>query len=207
MQSWQNTTERPTVPAIISVRMSEVDLLILPPIWSSGPVSRRARSFCVMGFERHIARCPKSSQSLGTRSRSTRVDPYPSMHPNQSLKRAPLQASFVEDSHGRHDDDFYRTPPASHGRPDTMNLSFVASRRVRSLTLDAGDGAIGLVCVDHSHPFGLRVSTFSDERAQRASLSGIRLTFDTLANQRTHWERLNGNFADLSVEDYRSDHF
>ena len=35
-----------------------------------------------------------------------------------------MQASFVENSHGRHDDDFYRTPPEVTP-PCAMNSFFV----------------------------------------------------------------------------------
>ena len=56
----------------------------------------------------------------------------------------PVQASFVENSHGRHDDDFYRTPPeVTQALCDELVLRGISPRTI--LDVGCGDGAIGIV--------------------------------------------------------------
>jgi len=55
-----------------------------------------------------------------------------------------VQASFVENSHGRHDDDFYRTPPeVTRALCDELVLRGISPRTI--LDVGCGDGAIGVV--------------------------------------------------------------
>ena len=56
----------------------------------------------------------------------------------------PAQASFVENSHGRHDDDFYRTPgEVTAALCDELVLRGITPRTI--LDVGCGDGAIALV--------------------------------------------------------------
>ncbi len=56
----------------------------------------------------------------------------------------PVQPSFVENSHGRHDDDFYRTPgQVTAALCDELVLRGISPRTI--LDVGCGDGAIGIV--------------------------------------------------------------
>jgi hypothetical protein len=55
------------------------------------------------------------------------------------------QASFVENSHGRHSDDFYRTPPeVTRALCDEFRVRGIEPKTI--LDVGCGDGAIGMVC-------------------------------------------------------------
>lgn len=81
----------------------------------------------------------------------------------------PTQASFVENSHGRHDDDFYRTPPeVTAALCEELVLRGITPRTI--LDVGCGDGAIGVV-LRHRFPiasiYGVEVNMSRAGKAQR----------------------------------------
>ena len=83
----------------------------------------------------------------------------------------PVQASFVENSHGRHDDDFYRTPgQVTAALCDELVLRGITPRTI--LDVGCGEGAIALVLRRSFPSVWIEGVDISDERARRASLSG-----------------------------------
>ena len=68
----------------------------------------------------------------------------PPRAPKPKPQTGPVQASFVENSHGRHNDDFYRTPAeVTAALCDELVLRGITPRTI--LDVGCGDGAIGIV--------------------------------------------------------------
>lgn len=68
----------------------------------------------------------------------------PPRAPKPKAQTGPVQASFVANSHGRHSDDFYRTPAeVTAALCDELVLRGITPRSI--IDVGCGDGAIGIV--------------------------------------------------------------
>lgn len=110
---------------------------------------------------------------MASRSRAQAIGPKP-------RSRAATQASFVENSHGRHTDDFYRTPAdVTRALCEELKLRGIEPKTI--IDVGSGDGAIGMVLrqyFSHAWIVGIEPNRERHGRSMQSHAGAFGLTYN-----------------------------